>query len=123
MNFIEINIAMLTQILLKFAPNGPIHASMVQVAAWCRKDDKLLPAPMMMQFVDACMCQNTPINRGMVLGIFFFMQIIIIGSHYSAFPSNKWMTTSDSKYPNFFSKWYKSQSLDAYMRHHTSPYS
>ena len=42
---------------LKLVPRGLISnkSALVQVMAWCRTGDKLLPEPMMTQFIDAYM--------------------------------------------------------------------
>ena len=45
------------KISLKFVPKGPIdnESVLVQVMAWRRTGDKLLPEPMLTQFTDAYM--------------------------------------------------------------------
>ena len=47
----------LIQISLKFVPNGSIDnkTALVQILAWQRTGDKLLPEPMLTQFTDAYM--------------------------------------------------------------------
>ena len=47
------------KISLKFVPKGPIdnESALVQVMAWRRTGDKLLPEPMLTQYTDAYMRQ------------------------------------------------------------------
>ena len=51
------NDRILIRISLKFVPCRPIDnkAALVKVMAWRRKGDKLLPEPMLTQFIDAYM--------------------------------------------------------------------
>ena len=55
--FIQENGKILIQISLKLIPRSPIDnkSALVQVMAWRRTGDKLLPEPMMTQFTDAYM--------------------------------------------------------------------
>ena len=60
------------RISLKFVPKGPIDnkSALVQVMAWCRTGNKLLPEPMMSQFTDAYMR-----HKGDELTVHFLTQI------------------------------------------------
>ena len=51
------NSCILIEISLKFVPKGPVDnkAELIQVMAWCRSRDKLIPEPMLTTFADACM--------------------------------------------------------------------
>ena len=55
--FLNENDSILIQISLKFVPRSLIDnkPALVQVMAWRRTDDKLLPEPMLAQFPDAYM--------------------------------------------------------------------
>ena len=54
--FLNENFRISIKISLKFVPKDPIDKSaLVQVMAWRRTGDKLLPEPMMIQFTDAYM--------------------------------------------------------------------
>ena len=55
--FLNENYRILIQISLKFVCSGPTanKPALVQVMAWCRTGDKLLPEPMLAQFPDTYM--------------------------------------------------------------------
>ena len=55
--FVNEKFYILTKILLKFGPKGPINniPALVQIMAWCRIGDKPLSEPMLTRFTDAYM--------------------------------------------------------------------
>ena len=57
MHFRQVFILILIEIYLKFVPKGQIDnkSTLVQKMSWYRTSDKLLPDPMMTQFIDAYM--------------------------------------------------------------------
>ena len=76
------------RILLKFVPEGPIDSkrALVQVMAWCRRDDKPLHEPMLTHFTDAYVAPGRDELKR--LGVTIYKCNQYAWGHYIQYPPN-----------------------------------